>query len=64
MNSPCTKVCKIEQGRCTGCNRTLEQIAAWSTMTEQERKDALNWPDPDLPPINLWNAPKRGAGDK
>lgn len=58
MISPCIKVCKVKDGRCTGCNRTLEQIAKWSTMSDEERERAMQWPDPDLPPINLYNAPK------
>lgn len=55
MNSPCIKVCKLEGDTCTGCGRTLEQIRNWTKMTEAER---LAWPGPELPPINLWNAPK------
>lgn len=42
MTSPCIQVCKIENKRCIGCNRTLEQIAAWSTMTDQQRREAMN----------------------
>ena len=30
-HSPCTKVCKIKEGICTGCHRTLEQIGAWGS---------------------------------
>ena len=47
MNSPCTKVCKIKEGICTGCHRTLEQIGAWGSMTDKERQEAmreLKWP--------------------
>ena len=47
MNSPCTKVCKIKEGICTGCHRTLEQIGAWGRMTDKERQEAmreLKWP--------------------
>jgi len=40
-SSPCTKVCKIKEGICTGCHRTLEQIGAWGSMTEQERQEAM-----------------------
>jgi predicted Fe-S protein YdhL (DUF1289 family) len=41
MNSPCTKVCKIKEGICTGCHRTLEQIREWGSMTDEERQDAM-----------------------
>jgi len=40
-SSPCTKVCKIKEGVCTGCHRTLEQIGAWGSMTDKERQEAM-----------------------
>jgi predicted Fe-S protein YdhL (DUF1289 family) len=40
-SSPCTKVCKIKEGVCTGCRRTLEQIREWGSMTDEERQDAM-----------------------
>ena len=40
-HSPCTKVCKIKEGVCTGCHRTLEQIGAWGSMTNKERQEAM-----------------------
>jgi len=40
-SSPCTKVCKIKEGICTGCHRTLEQIGAWGSMTDKERQEAM-----------------------
>jgi hypothetical protein len=36
--SPCVNVCEVEDGVCIACNRTLEDIAMWSSMTEQERR--------------------------
>ncbi len=36
--SPCTGVCAIEDDDlCRGCARTLDEIAAWGTMTVVER---------------------------
>lgn len=37
--SPCIAVCRIddESGLCAGCARTLEEIAAWGTMPDEER---------------------------
>ena len=36
--SPCTGVCAIEDNdRCRGCARSLDEIAAWGTMTPAER---------------------------
>jgi predicted Fe-S protein YdhL (DUF1289 family) len=37
--SPCLKVCQIDlERRCYGCGRTLDEIAAWSSMTLDQRR--------------------------
>ncbi|MDN5864942.1 MAG: DUF1289 domain-containing protein [Gammaproteobacteria bacterium] len=37
-DSPCIDVCRIgDDGLCEGCLRTLDEIAAWGTMSEAER---------------------------
>ena len=43
MISPCIKLCVIdpELQRCTGCNRTLEQIKLWTAYTDQERNEII-----------------------
>jgi len=34
--SPCIKVCELDSaGRCTGCLRTLQEIAAWTSMSAE-----------------------------
>jgi predicted Fe-S protein YdhL (DUF1289 family) len=37
--SPCIRLCVIEPGAglCSGCGRTLAEIAAWGSMAEAER---------------------------
>jgi monothiol glutaredoxin len=36
--SPCIKVCVLVAGhRCTGCHRTLDEIAGWSTMSAEQQ---------------------------
>jgi predicted Fe-S protein YdhL (DUF1289 family) len=39
-SSPCTKVCTIhpEARLCVGCLRTIDEITAWSRMTEADRQ--------------------------
>lgn len=39
--SPCINVCRIEpsSGLCTGCLRTLEEIAAWSRLDEAGKRE-------------------------
>jgi uncharacterized protein len=41
--SPCIKICQLDaSGRmCIGCGRTIEEIAAWSTLDETERQAIL-----------------------
>ena len=37
--SPCNSVCKMDArtGWCEGCARTLDEIAAWSTMSDAQK---------------------------
>jgi predicted Fe-S protein YdhL (DUF1289 family) len=39
--SPCVSVCAIDEvtGLCTGCLRTIDEIAAWSVLDDDERRD-------------------------
>ncbi len=39
IETPCTKVCIIhaEKGLCLGCGRSLREIAAWSSLSGQDR---------------------------
>jgi predicted Fe-S protein YdhL (DUF1289 family) len=38
MQTPCEKICVMENGYCLGCNRTQEEIANWSNYTDNERE--------------------------
>ncbi len=37
--SPCIDVCRMDPatGWCLGCRRTIDEIAAWSRLTDAER---------------------------
>jgi len=39
ISSPCIKVCVMNPaaGICSGCGRTLDEIARWGSMAESER---------------------------
>lgn len=41
--SPCTGVCRIGEttGLCLGCRRNLNEIAAWSRLSPQEKQAVL-----------------------
>lgn len=37
--TPCIGICELDDaGLCEGCFRTGDEIARWSTMTDQERQ--------------------------
>jgi predicted Fe-S protein YdhL (DUF1289 family) len=40
VGSPCVNVCRIDArtGWCEGCWRTLDEIAAWSSMDDDGRR--------------------------
>jgi predicted Fe-S protein YdhL (DUF1289 family) len=39
--SPCISVCRIDaaSGLCTGCLRTLDEIAVWSVLDDDAKRD-------------------------
>lgn len=41
--TPCVKVCIVdgESGLCLGCYRTLNEIAGWSALSEDERAEIM-----------------------
>jgi uncharacterized protein len=41
--SPCLKVCVMdaENRYCLGCARTLDEIARWGAMTDEERAQVM-----------------------
>ncbi|SLN26391.1 hypothetical protein ROJ8625_01062 [Roseivivax jejudonensis] len=43
VQSPCIKVCVIEpESRlCTGCLRSIDEIATWSMMSQEERSAVM-----------------------
>lgn len=44
FDSPCIRVCSIEPetGLCSGCARTLQEIAVWSRLTASERQAIMS----------------------
>ena len=42
MQSPCEKICVMENGYCLGCNRTQEEIANWINYTDEERERIMD----------------------
>lgn len=43
VRSPCIQVCRIDpqSSLCRGCLRTLDEIAAWSAATNDEKREVL-----------------------
>ena len=41
--SPCIGICSLDdQGLCEGCHRTTNEIAAWSQMSDDERRHVMD----------------------
>jgi hypothetical protein len=58
--SPCNKVCTMNEatGLCRGCYRTLDEIARWGTMTDEERAVVIA----DVSARRPQAVPERGTG--
>ena len=41
VKSPCVLVCRIENGECAGCKRTVDEIRDWMIMSEYEQRMLL-----------------------
>jgi predicted Fe-S protein YdhL (DUF1289 family) len=43
IESPCVKICVVDPttGFCVGCYRTLDEIAAWSAMSPEARREVI-----------------------
>ncbi|MEM8980233.1 MAG: DUF1289 domain-containing protein [Pseudomonadota bacterium] len=43
IESPCVKVCVIHPAAriCTGCLRSIEEIGAWSSMSQEARREIM-----------------------
>ena len=39
--TPCVSLCKLEDGKCLGCDRTRDEIASWRKYTDEERLDVM-----------------------
>ncbi|MCX2723034.1 DUF1289 domain-containing protein [Roseibium salinum] len=44
MKSPCVNICLIdpETGICTGCLRTLDEIAGWAGYSDRKRDEVMS----------------------
>ena len=44
IETPCILVCSIDlkTGYCFGCGRTRDEIAAWSIMSPEERREVMS----------------------
>lgn len=43
VTSPCINVCRLNENQmCTGCYRTINEIAQWTKYTDMEKQNILN----------------------
>lgn len=57
MESPCTKVCTLDPSGhiCLGCRRTVDEIAAWASLSDARRARIMA----ELPKRQLPDDPHR-----
>ena len=41
VDSPCVNVCMMKAGLCTGCHRTLDEIAGWYEMSDTQKREVV-----------------------
>jgi len=41
MDSPCVGDCRINNGECVGCGRTLAEIKDWARMSAEGRQRVM-----------------------
>lgn len=42
VTSPCINICRLDDNKiCVGCNRTIEEITAWTKYTDKEKLEVL-----------------------
>lgn len=56
-SSPCIGICRAERSYCVGCLRTLQEIAAWSGLSEAERLRILHDVLPARRAVQVKNVP-------
>ena len=59
IESPCVNICVVhpEARLCTGCLRSMDEIARWSRMTPEERRSVMA----ELPSRSGLLAKRRGG---
>ena len=62
IDSPCVQICVIHpQTRlCVGCSRSIDEIGAWSRLSQQERSAIMD----DLPNRSAAPSGRRGGRSK
>lgn len=46
--SPCDNTCIVDRDTCTGCGRTVDEIANWMSLSENERRKIVERVRPSL----------------
>lgn len=61
--SPCISICAIDQvtGLCAGCLRTLDEIAVWSVLDDDEKRAV--WTSIEARRAGAAIAPTSGSAD-
>lgn len=60
IETPCIRVCVVDPAlhRCVGCGRTLDEIARWVAITNEERSRIMAELPPRLVAMTTGSAPQ------
>ena len=63
MDSPCLKICVVDPSAksCTGCGRTLAEIARWTSLSDAERRQIMSELPARLAQQTAQPVPQRGT---
>jgi len=42
MESPCTRKCAVDDGKCISCGRTMSEICNWTSLTEEQKQEIID----------------------
>jgi predicted Fe-S protein YdhL (DUF1289 family) len=42
VESPCKSVCRLYDGVCAGCHRTVDEIVGWYDMSDEDKQKIVD----------------------
>jgi len=42
VESPCIGICRLYDGICAGCNRTVDEVVEWYNMSNEDKQKVID----------------------